>query len=181
MKSLSRLAVLLFCTLGAAHAATPMKELGMPLGQKMKLPIALCPSEGPAKDASAPCWAKPPQSLPGGIQSGSLVVPASAQASMWTAPGTYGAAIDRAGVLVAVTVYSARADEFAKIRGALTARLGSRLRSFNTDDQRRLARWEWKDAVIDLSCGADVGCATRFALSDREEKRLEQALLLSTR
>ena len=181
MKSLSRLAVLFFCTAGAAHAATPMKELGMPLGQKMQLPIALCPSEGPAKDASAPCWAKPPKTLPGGIQSGSLVVPASAQANTWTSPGTYGAAIDRTGVLVAVTVHSARADEFAKIRGVLTARLGKRLRSFHTDDQRGLARWEWKDAVIDLSCGADVGCTTHFALSDREERRLAEAMMLSSR
>ena len=153
----------------------------MPLGQKMQLPIAPCPSEGPARDATSPCWLNPPVTLAGGIQSGSLVVPASAQSQAWSAPGTYGAAIDRSGVLVAVTVHSARADEFTKIRGALTARLVKRLRSFNTDEQRRLARWEWKDAVIDLNCGADVGCTTRFALNDREEERLRQAMLLSTR
>lgn len=175
MNSISRLALLLLCTAGAAQAAEPMKELGMPLGKRMQTPIALCPSEGPAMDATSPCWVKAPKILKGGIQSGSLVVPPSAHKHEWTAPGTYGATVDRHGVLLSVTVHSARADEFAKIRGSLTARLGKNLRAFHTDEQRRTAQWEWKDAVINLDCSAELGCATRFAFEDREEKRLQFA------
>lgn len=175
MNNISRLALLLLCTAGTAQAAEPMKELGMPLGKKMQAPIALCPSEGLARQASAPCWVKAPATRKGGVQSGFLAVPAGAQGGEWTAAGTFGATVDRHGVLLSVTVHSARADEFAKIRGSLTARLGSKLRAFQTDEQRRTAQWEWKDAVINLDCSAEAGCATRFAFDDREEKRLRFA------
>jgi hypothetical protein len=165
MNSISRLALLFFCTVGAAQAAEPMRELGMPLGKKMELPIALCASEAPA----SPCWIKQPTTVEGGIQTGSLLVPASMQTTAWTTPGTYGAAIDREGVLRAVTVYSERADEYARIKGALSARFGKPQAS-HTDDRHRSAGWIWRDAVIELKCGGEAGCNTVFAFNDRGEQ-----------
>lgn len=169
MKSISRLAVLFFCTVGAAQAAEPMRELGMPLGKKMELPIALCPSEAPAATATSPCWIKQPTTVEGGIQTGSLLVPASMHANTWAAPGTYGAAINREGVLRAVTVYSERADEYARIKDALSARFGKPQTS-HTDDRLGSAGWIWRDAVIELKCGGEDGCNTVFAFNDRGEQ-----------
>jgi len=176
MNSICRLAILFFCTAGAAHAVEPMKELGLPLGQKLSMPIALCPSEGPARDATAPCWVKPPRALKGGIQSGFLAVPAATGAKGWAAPGTYDVAVDRTGTLYAVTVHSGSADDFVRLRGMLTARLGKDLRRFSNDDQGRFARWEWRDAVVELDCRAEASCVTQFVLDDREERRLQAAM-----
>ncbi len=110
MNSIARLGVLLFCIAGAAQAAVPIEDLGMPLGQKLCAPVALCSGQDPANDAGGPCWVGQP-TVRGGIQYGALSVPASAYAQEWAAPGTYGVAIDVNGVLQAVTVRSTRADE----------------------------------------------------------------------
>lgn len=175
MNSIIRLGVLLLCTAGAAQAAVPIEDLGMPLGQKLRAPVAPCSGQGPAKDAGAPCWVGQP-TVRGGVQYGSLSVPASGQAREWAAPGTYGVAIDANGVLQAVTVRSARADEYAGIKGALTRSLGKRPMSARGGDRRSAAYWELRDVAVHLVCSADIGCTTRFVLDDAEGRRLRTAM-----
>ncbi len=160
MKRIALIAVLL-CTTGAAQAE-PMPELGLPLGKKMHSPIALCQQQEAgveaAADAAAPCWLAQPATLEGGILSGKLKVPASVAGPRWSAPGTYGAAIDRNGVLRAVTVYSARADEYGTISHALSQGFGK---------PRHASR-----PGVEPAIGAiDMDALTRAALTERFGER----------
>jgi len=163
MKHISSIAILLVCTTGAAKAAEPMRELGMPLGYKMAMPMPLCGEQG--KDAVAPCWVKPPKTLDDGAMAGAAKVPASVEGHQWAAPGIYQVAIASDGILRSVGVRLPRSDAFEKVRDALSARFGEPARGPRQDGRITSATWNWKNAVIDLACVGDAGCVTNFALN----------------
>lgn len=163
MKNIARIAVL-FCSIGAAHAAEPTQELGVPLGKKMAMPIQLCPEQG-AGGETAPCWVKSPRVLDDAATAGTLKVPASVEG--WAAPGVYQVRVDRNGVLRSVGVLSSRSNEFAKISDALSARFGGPAGGARREGRYTSASWHWNDAVIDLACIGESGCVTNFSLKDR--------------
>lgn len=146
-----------------------MPELGLPLGKKMPQPIALCSGQAPVDAPATPCWVEQPATLDGGILFGNLKVPPSTQGRKWAASGTYGAAIDRNGILVALTVYSAGADAYASITNALSQSFGKPRHASRPGAQHASAELTWKDSIIELNCGADSGCNTRFVFNDRSE------------
>ncbi len=167
MNNISRLAVLLVCTIGAAQAAEPMPELGMPLGKKLAMPIQPCAEQGSGVEAAL-CWVKPPKGLEDRTV-GTLKVSASAEGQQWSAPGVYHVAVGNDGKLISVGVRSSQSDEFEKIRDALSVRFGGPARGNSQNGSITSTSWNWKDAVIDLACVRDSGCVTNFALNDRGE------------
>ncbi|WP_288379949.1 hypothetical protein [uncultured Massilia sp.] len=168
MNNISRLAVLLVCTIGAAQAAEPMPELGMPLGKKMAMPILPCAEQEAGVEAAALCWVKPPRDLEDRTV-GTLKVSASADGGQWSASGVYHVAVGYDGKLISVGVHSSQPDEFEKIRHALSVRFGEPARGTGQNGSITSTSWNWKDAVIDLACVRDSGCVTNFALIDRGE------------
>jgi len=163
MKHISCIAILFVCTTGAAKAAEPMRELGMPLGKKMAMTMPLCAEQG--MDAAGPCWVKLPKTLDDGATAGALKVPASVEGHNWAAPGVYQVAVASDGILRSVGVRLPRSDKFEQARDALSARFGEPARGPRQEGRITSATWNWKGAVIDLACVGDAGCVTNFALN----------------